>query len=346
MKTNATLATLALVLLVGSVWAYTSSVSRGDRFQRGQRLFPNLIPDDVATITITTGDEVTTLEKRGDAFSVAEVHDYPARNESVNRFLRDLLDIELEKEVGRGIALAAELEIDPPTDDTVEVALRSSTDQEMVRLRIGPSLPDGVGRYVRRLDVEDAPIYLTTTSPFLSTSSSAFLKTEIVDHPQAEVRRVQGSDFEIAAGEPESPLHLQDVPAGRTEKSPEINRLTSILSRLRFDEVFLADDDDVRDLRFDRNLRVDLTDGSSYVLSLATTDDRHFLRIRGEHGLGRVAIAMDTPEDELREKADQLSRADAIEAFNAFHDSWVYEISRVTADTLTLTRSDLLEDDA
>jgi hypothetical protein len=216
----------------------------------------------------------------------------------------------------------------------------------MVRLRIGTSLPDGVGRYVRRLDVEDAPIYLTTTSPFLSTSSSAFLKTEIVDHPQAEVRRVQGSDFEIAAGEPESALHLQDVPAGRTEKSPETNRLTSILSRLRFDEVFLADDDDVRDLRFDRNLRVDLTDGSSYVLSLATTDDRHFLRIRGEHGLGRVAIAMDTPEDELREKADQLSRADAIEAFNAFHGSWVYEISRVTADTLTLTRSDLLEDDA
>ena len=115
MNMNTKLAALAIVLLAGSVWAYTNSVSQGDRFQRGQRLLPNLIPDEVATITITKGDEVTTLQKRGDAFSVSEVHDYPARNESVNRFLRDLLDIALEKEVGRGIDLAAELEIDPPS---------------------------------------------------------------------------------------------------------------------------------------------------------------------------------------------------------------------------------------
>ena len=346
MKTNATLGALAVVLLAGSVWAYTSSTSRGDRFQRGQRLLSNLSLDEVAIITIATGDEVTTLEKRNDEFSVSEVHDYPARNESVNRFLRDLLDIELEKEVGRGISLAADLEIDPPTDDTIEVALMNSTDQEMVRLRIGKSLPDGVGRYVRRLDVEDAPIYLTTDSWFPSTSSSAFLKKEIVDHSQGEVQRVQGSDFEIAAEEPESPLRLQNVPAGRTEKSTETNALTSILNRLSFDEIFLADDAEVRELRFDRNLRVDLKDGTSYVLSLATSDDRSFLKIRGEHGLDRVEIAIDTPEDELREKADQLSRADAIETFNAFHGSWVYEISSFTADKLTLTRTDLLQDEA
>ncbi len=346
MHTNTKLAALAVVLLAGSVWAYTNSVSQGDRFQRGQRLLPNLIPDEVATITITKGDEVTTLQKRGDAFSVSEVHDYPARNESVNRFLRDLLDIALEKEVGRGIDLAAELEIDPPTDDTVEVALMNSTEQEMVRLRIGTSLPDGVGRYVQRLDVEDAPIYLTTDSSALSTGPSAFLKKETVDHPQAEVQRVLGSDFEIAAEEPESPLRLQHVPTGRTEKSIETNKLKSILTRLGFDEVFLADDPEVRDLMFDSHLRVDLKDGTSYLLSLATSDDRSFLRIRGERGLDRVEIAIDTPEDELREKADQLSRADAIKEFDAFHGSWVYEISSFTADTLKLTRSDLLEDEA
>ncbi len=53
MHMNTKLAALAIVLLAGSVWAYTNSVSQGDRFQRGQRLLPNLIPDEVATITIT-----------------------------------------------------------------------------------------------------------------------------------------------------------------------------------------------------------------------------------------------------------------------------------------------------
>ena len=68
---------------------------------------------------------------------------------------------------------------------------------------------------------------------------------------------------------------------------------------------------------------------------------------RGTHNsLDRVEIALDTPEEELREKADQLSRADAIKEFDAFHGSWVYELSSITADKLKLTRSDLLEDEA
>jgi hypothetical protein len=346
MNTNAKLATLATVLLMASVWAYANSTSRGDRFQRGQLLLPNLILDEVATIRIVKADDVTTLQKRGEAFTVSEVHDYPTTNESVNRLLRDLLRIELEKEVGRGAELAAELEIDPPTDDTVEVTLMNSTAQEMVSVRIGASVPDGSGRYVQRLDVDDAPIYVTTDGVFLATGSSAFLKKEIVDHPPAEVRRVQGRDFEIAAEDPEGALRLQNVPAGRKEKSIETNRLKSILARLSFDAVFLADDAEVRDLRFDRELRVDLQDESSYVLSLATTDDRSFLRIRGAHGLDRVEIALDTPEAELQEKADQLSRADEIKEFNAFHASWVYELSSFTADKLKLTRADLLEDEA
>ena len=346
MNTNAKLAALATVLLMASVWAYANSTSRGDRFQRGQLLLPNLILDEVATITIVKGDEVTTLEKRGEAFTVSEAHGYPATNESVNRVLRDLVRIELEKEVGRGAELAADLEIDPPTDDTVEVTLMNSTAQEMVSLRIGTSVPDASGRYIQRLDVDDAPIYVTTGGVFLSTDSSAYLQKEIVDHPQADVRRVQGPDFEIVAEDPESSPRLQNVPAGQQEKTIETNKVKSILTRLSFDAVFLADDAEVRDLRFDSDLRVDLQDGTSYLLSLATRDDRSFLRIRGTHNsLDRVEIALDTPEEELREKADQLSRADAIKEFDAFHASWVYELSSITADKLKLTRSDLLEDE-
>ena len=198
MSTNAKLAALAALLLAGSVWAYANSTSRGDRFQRGQLLLPNLIPDEVATITIAQANEVTTLHRRGDAFLVSETYDYPARNESVNRLLRDLLQIELEKEVGRGVGLAAELEIDPPTDETVDVTLMNSTEQEMVHLRIGKSVSDGTGRYVQRLDVESASIYLTTAGVFLSTGSSAYLQKEVVDHSQDEVQRVLGSDFEMA----------------------------------------------------------------------------------------------------------------------------------------------------
>jgi hypothetical protein len=345
MNTNGKLATLATVLLAASVWAYADSTSRGDRFQRGQPLLSNLIPDEVATITLARADEVTTLTRRGDEFTVSEAHDYPAANESVNRLLRDLLQIELEKEVGTGADLAAALEIDPPTDDTVEVALMNSAGQEMVRLRIGISVPDGPGRYVQRLDLDNAPIYLTTGGVTLSTGTGVFVKKAIVDVPQSDVRRITGSDFEIAAQEPEDALTLQSVPAGRKEKSFETNKLKSILTRLRLDDVYLADDPEVRDLRFDTELHVELKDGTSYVLSLATTDDQDYLRIRGVGGLDRVAIEVDTPEEELREKADQLSRAAEVKEFDDFSGSWIYAISGLTADKVRLTRADLLEDE-
>ena len=52
---------------------------------------------------------------------------------------------------------------------------------------------------------------------------------------------------------------------------------------------------------------------------------------------------MDEAEEELREKAEMLTRADEIDAFNSFHGSWVYEISDFTAKKLQLTRQDLIE---
>ncbi|MDX1382539.1 MAG: DUF4340 domain-containing protein [Thermoanaerobaculia bacterium] len=346
MTLNARLAALAVVLLAGSVWAYSSSVARGERFQRGQRLLPNLVPDEVARIEIGKGEEKTTLRKQGDSFTVVEMHDYPAKNEEVNRFIRDLLEIELAKEVGRGAGLAEELGIEPPGDDTIEVALANASGQEMVRLRLGDSFPDGPGRYVRRLDREDAPIYLTAEGTFLSTSAASFLDKEIVDHPQSEVARIEGRDFVIAADGEDGPLVLQDVPAGKREKTIETNKLKSILDRLSFDEVFVADDEAVRDLGFDEMLRVDLDDGTGYVLSLAADGDQRYLRIEGHHDLGRVEISLETPEEELREKADQLTRADEIEDFNAFHGSWVYRLSSFTADKIELSRADLLEDES
>jgi hypothetical protein len=346
MNTNAKLSVVAVALLAGSLWIYTSSESRADRFQRGQRFLPNLSPDEIATIVVSKGDETVTLRKAEDGFTVDEVHDYPARNEAINRFLRDLIEIGLEKEVGRGEDLAADLEIEPPGDDTAEVALLDINGDEMVRLRIGKRFEDGAGNYAQRLDLEEAPIYLTSETTVLSTGVDAFLRKEIVDVPQSDVMRVSGNDILIEAegGEQEGPLHLVDVPRGKKEISLEINKLTGLLDRFSFDGAFLADDPEVAGLAFERSVRLDLVDGTSYIVALGTKGERSFVTVQGDHDLDRVEITLDTPEDELREKADQLTRADEIEAFNTFHGSWVYEISQLTADKLSLQKSDLVED--
>lgn len=342
-KTNRNLLVLVAVLFLLSVLSYRQSVSRADRFQRGQVFLPSLNPDEVASIQVVKQAETVTLERQGDRFTVAEKEGYPASNSSVNRFLRDVLEIGLEREVGRGEGLAEELAIEPPGEDTVEVALSNAAGQEMVRFRVGKQFEDGPGNYVQRLDDAESPIYLTSRAVYVTSDVGTFLDKEIADHARSEVRRVEGNDFVLEKPEEAEDLELVDLAAGQSAKRSELNRLQTALSGLRFDEVFLANDPEVQGLEFEQALRIELDDGSGYVLSHAGRDDRHFLRIRGFSPVEQVAITRDESEEELKEKADLLTRADEIDEFNELHGSWVYEISEWTAEKLQLRRADLIE---
>lgn len=345
-KINRNLLVAAAVLFLVSVLTWRQSVERADRFQRGQLLLANLNPDEVARIDIAKGDETTTLTRQGQQFVVAEKQGYPASNASVNRFLRDLLEVGLERVVGSGESLSEELGIEPPTDETVEVALGNTADKEMVRLRIGKGFEDGPGNYVRRLDEADAPIYLTSTGLMLSSDAASYLEKQIVDHSSSEVRKIEGEDFVLERASEGGGLELSDLPQNAKLKTSEVNRLGSILSGLRFDDVWVADDPAVDALAFEEVLRIELEDGSGYVLSWAGKDDKSYLKIRGYNSVQQVAITVDESEEELKEKADLLSRADEIDEFNNFHGSWVYEIGEWTAEKLQLRRKDLIDSES
>jgi len=374
---NRNLGLVALVLLLVSVFTYRSSVDRGDRFERGRKLLANLNPDEVAGLKITKGDEAVTLDRQGDVFLIAELDGYRAKNEEVNRFLKDLLDMGLQKEVGRGSKLAEKLGIEPPGGDTIEVSLEDASGKDMVRLRLGQEFEEG-GSYVQRLDEEDAMIYLTETTPGLATTPDRFLDKEIVDVSTSDIQRIEGPDFLVeevfeeveeapaeevaeeasetgselgadAAAVPAAPepislgLQLAEVPSNRKEKAAEMTKLKGALSRLEFEEVFPGDDPEVASLAFRQALKVDLDDTTGYILATAEKDDRTFLQIQGFSTVDRVEITEDESEEELQVKADSLTRADEIRDFNAFHGSWVYEIEDRFAEKLKLTKSDLME---
>jgi hypothetical protein len=353
MRTNLKLAIAAVLLLAGSIWIYADSVSRGDRFERGKKLLPNLAIDEVSTIVLTEAGKTATLKRsaepaptgvaKGESFTIAEVHDYPAKNEAVNRLLRDLLDIGLEKEVGNSADLAKELEIDPPTDHTTEVTLRNAAGEDMVRLRLGKNFTSGDSRYVRRLDQENAPIYLTSAGVYLTTATDQLLDKELLDIAPSKVVRAEGKDFVLQAVEQNTTPVLTAIPSGKKEKTSETSKVRSALERLSFDQVYLADDPEVRELAFEQALRVSLDDNTAYTLSLAKQGEKSYLQIRGDHSIGQVMITLTTPKEELEEKADQLTRADQIAKFNQFHSSWVYEIPSTTAAKLELTKKDLVE---
>ncbi len=342
MTLNRNLAIVALLLLVASVWTYRTGSSGSDSFERGRRLLPNLNPDDVAEITISQGDQRVTLTRADDGFTVDDVDGYPATNQAVNRVLRSLIEIEPDKRVGTGDDLYRDLGLTADVEDMVEVALKNSAGADMVRLRVGRALDDGPGSYLRRIDGDGGPAYLSSNRLSFNPDPETYLDKEIVRVETDDIERIEGPDFRIARGD--DGLELEAVPRGMKEKSGAVNRVTNLLRGLRFDEVYLADADEVRGLQPRQAIDVRLTDGSGYRVAVAERDDEHFLQIAGYHTVDRVSVDRDETEQELEDKAAILSRADEISRFNQFHGSWVYRIGETTAEALGFDKADLIED--
>ena len=345
---NQILAVAAVVLFLLSAWTYRDSVHRAERFERGQDFLPNPNPDEIARIEIKKGGEETVLRRspEGDRFVIPSADGYRAQNSAVNRLIKDVLELSLEKRVGEGEALDEELELvtgEERPESTIEVALINDAGSDMVRFLVGKAF-EGGGNYVRRVDGNDRTVYLTNKRVFLQTEGEDFVDKLILDVPRDQVASVRGQDFAFEKGEEEgATLSLVDLPEGKRESS-QASQVKTVLQGLRFIAHHLADAAEAQGLVFDRQIEVQLDDGSGYVLESAARGDRHYLRIGAFHTAGRISIAQDASEEEVRETSEVLERADELQGFNAFHGSWVYEVTVNTADRVRATKSDLLDD--
>lgn len=340
---NRKLGIATLVLFVLALFTYHHSTSRAERFESGQTLLQNLNPDEIAGIEVRGGDgegaQTVTLRREGESYVLRERSGYRAKNEEINRVVRDLLEATLDRRMGAGDDLAAELGL--AADEAVSVRLENGSGEEMVALRLGATADDG-GRYVQRIDGEDQSIYRTESALNVATDPATFLDKEIVDHPSSAVVRIDGPDYVLAKeqtddGTWQGALQLS---SGETNTS-EANRLGGFLSRLAFDEVLVADDPTVAGLDFDRTFVFRLDDLSGYRIEVAGSGDQTYARFTAFLEVDRVEVSAEESDEELEEKADVLRRNDEVIQFNQFHGSWVYRLRDFDAEKLELSAADL-----
>ena len=342
MRTNTILGAVALVLMLLSAMTYHESVTRAERFERGQKFLQNLNPDEIAQIVVKKGDDEVRLRRQGEEFTVSSAHGYPAANESVNKFVRDVLDLGLEKKVGAGESLEEELGLTEGAEDRIEVAFVNGSDQDMVRFVVAEAADGGAsGSYVVRTDGDDREVYLSSSRVYLRTQSDDFLKKDVVDVKKEDVVRVVGPGYELV--NTEGSFKLTDLPEGQKETT-KADQTGGMLGAMRFSKHYLADAPEVQRLAWDTEVAVYLNDGSYYVVAVAQADDKHYLRILADHTAQQVAIAIDAGEEEVKDTADTLQSIDDVKEFNAFHGSWVYEVTEWTAKKFRVARDELTED--
>lgn len=83
------------------------------------------------------------------------------------------------------------------------------------------------------------------------------------------------------------------------------------------------------------------------MLEVASKGEQSYLRIQGFHKAaeqGGVSIARDAPDEEVKKTSEVLEAIDKLQTFNAFHGSWIYEVTGTVADKIRLKASDLVQD--
>ncbi len=354
-----------VITMLLSAFTYWRDANVGERFESGQKFLQGLDPDEIGTIKVTKGEETLTLERSEvygnttagrDEFTLAEKDGYIVKNESVNRLVQELLDLELDKEVGSGGSLAEELGIEPPGSETVEALLQNKAGEPMVQVRVGNRADEGGGRYVQRLDLADQPIYLSAGAVSVDTSIDSYLRKEVANVEQGEVDRVEGPDFVLERpviegevgedGETTPPtkgeLTLADA-GSDTVSTGALNKVKGAFYRLQYDKVFRADAPEVTTLEWRRGLRVTREDKSGYAVMVAESGEDTFMRISAFLGVDRIELGEDEDDEGLKEKSEILKRNDEVQRFNSYHGSWVYQLTESTAEKMVMRRADLLE---
>ncbi|MCP3962522.1 MAG: hypothetical protein GY719_32175, partial [bacterium] len=162
-----------------------------------------------------------------------------------------------------------------------------------------------------------------------------------VDLKEEDIAAIDGPDYRF--GSEVGSLELTELPAGMKEATTEVNKVKGGLSYLRFTSHHLANAADVQGLVFSHRVSYEMKDQAIYQVEVAEGGDKHYLRIRGSHRVNSLQIDQEWSEEEVKEKAELLTRADEMQDFDELHGSWVYEVSESTADKFRLQALELVE---
>jgi hypothetical protein len=135
------------------------------------------------------------------------------------------------------------------------------------------------------------------------------------------------------------------IPQGK-KLNNQRNSVFSALTGLRFDDV-MKESSAGDDLIFNRTYVCKLHDSTSYVIKIATSDDKTWAHCSASFTDTEevtLDISKRESDEELKRKEAILLAREAVDKFNRKCKGWVYSIPSWKADNLTKPLDELLDD--
>ena len=307
-------------------------------------LIQGLDPSDIDSIILGTGDDATTLKRNGEQFLIVNKDNYPAVTSEISNLITACLGIRI-----------SELYTDSPANHKNLGVTEQEAKQVVKFLKPDSSLLAGVivgrynerGGYVRMVPGNN--VYHALESPGIKGQALDYIYRVLFSLNRCDIEGVviSSPDETYTLKPKEGPgVVLIDIPAGRKLKEDDSEKVFSVLTDIRFDDVKkgpLADEE----LAFVRKFECKLKDSTLYTIEIARKEDKTFLKCQAEF-TDKTPVTKEPgieSEEELKIKESKLFAQENAINFSARHEGWVYEIPEYKAKELVKGVQELLEDE-
>ncbi len=286
---------IALVLAaVASFLLFRSPEDEGGKTKlaAGAPLLKDFSRDDVAKISIKSGDKSATLVRKGDAWSVSESADYPASATSIKDLLIELTDVKVTQGLQCDPAASApRFGMDPSSskdeEKGVEAVLSNEAGSEVAHLSFGKNIESAsdadpmeggggaVGRFVRDHADSSGVYKISTVFPTLSADPKTWLdhKFFTVEKPLAITVSKSGkadeTEWKVTRPDEQAEFTLDGAQAGEALDTTLANTLKTLLAYGQFEDVLTADAAaKLADAKGKRTVKIDTAEGFHYTVTV------------------------------------------------------------------------------
>lgn len=270
----------AVALGAGLMLAESNS---GQTAFESQPLIPELNAQAESLSAIKVEDAnglIVVVKKLGDQWVIENLDGYPAKVDSVAKFVKELVDVERIEQKTANPDKFHRLGLRDVTDEDSQAAKITISADKDYSVLLGNYPKTGGGRYARLAD--DNQSWLINAKLYLPTEANTWVDRDLIDFAESEIKQI------VVKGESELTMSRDNsdtdfttaLDEGKQLKYPGIlGQLSNSVAGLRFDKPAALDAQLWNDSKSSLVIDVALFNETNVKLKIISTEQTHWLRL-------------------------------------------------------------------
>lgn len=332
-----TLSITTFILFIISVIVYTNENRRGSDLLAGSDYIKGLDINKIHKIKMSfENDKKITLTRDSNKFVLENHKSYPASTDKVNDLIYKLASIQVKEKVSDNVSEKdlSRFELDNKKRKYL-VELFDDEGNKTISFRVGKS-HKGKGNYLYKEGKKE--VYLSQNSLWLNSSYKDFVNTVLLEIKKDDIEKlsvVSDKNIEIVRSDNN---FILESPSGKKYKKDKAKEYATNFSSLKFEDFYSLSEPKIKNLSFDKNIKIKLKNKLVYSVSLAKSKDDHFVKLSAlfEEPQTQFVVGREDGKEELQKIEDTILAQEEAQRTNLEKGAWIYKVDKSVYDKIAI----------